>query len=143
MRTKHHFNILTGQEKGRFECLWEFQIFSPEIIAQIFEEKYLFFKSPISPWRGPQWKSLFWAFFLNSLRNHTTQKIRFHWGPLLAFPNDLRNICKFCFINICCKFLGQKSGSLPSQRSLDFDKNIFFHWEIRPYFWTFFGYKTP
>ena len=106
------FFIGTRQEKGQVECLWEFQIFSPEIIAQIFEEKiFVFFKSPISPWRGPQSKSLFWAFFLNSLWSPSTKKISFDWAPLLAFPNVLHNICKFCFINVCCKFLGQESGS--------------------------------
>ena len=37
------FFIGTRQEKGRVECLWEFQIFFPEIIAQIFEEKNICF----------------------------------------------------------------------------------------------------
>ena len=30
-----------GRKKGRVECSWEFQIFYPGIIAQIFEEEYL------------------------------------------------------------------------------------------------------
>ena len=130
------FSIETRQEKGRVECLWEFQIFHQGIIAQIFGKNICYSKSPISSRRGPQWKSLFWAFFLNSLRNPTTQKISLDWGPHLAFPNALRNICKFCFLNICCNFLGQNLGHhlLKDHFILT---NIPFHWEIRPHFLTF------
>ena len=38
----------TSQEKGRIECLLEFQIFYPGIIAQIFEEKYLLYQVSFS-----------------------------------------------------------------------------------------------
>ena len=104
------FSIGTRQEKGRVECLWEFQIFYQGIIAQIFGKNICYFKSPISPWRGPQSKSLFWAFFLNSLWSPSTKKISFDWAPLLAFPNVWLNIFKFCFLNICCNFWGKNLG---------------------------------
>ena len=83
------FSIGTKQEKGRVECLWEFQIFYQGIIAQIFGKNICYFKSPISPWRGPQSKSLFWAFLLDSLWSPFTHKISYDWAPLLAFPKCL------------------------------------------------------
>ena len=135
------FSIETRQEKGRVECLWEFQIFHQGIIAQIFGKNICYSKSPISPWRGPQWKSLFWAFLLNSLWSPSTQKISFHWAPLLAFPNVWLNIFKFCFLNICCNFWGKISGSKPCQSNFIWTNMPFFRWEIRPYFWTFLGWK--
>ena len=88
-----------------------FKYFSQELLHKYLQRNISHFKSPILSWRGPQWKSIFWAFFLNSLRNPTTHKISFHWGPLLAFSNIWRNICKFCFLNIGCNFLNKKSGS--------------------------------
>ena len=104
--------ILSASKYSRYIFRGEFQIFCPIIIAQIFEEKNIcYFISPISLWRGPQWKSLFWAFLLNSLWSPSTQKISFHWAPLLAFSNVWLNIFKFCFLNICCNFFGKKSGS--------------------------------
>ena len=104
------FSIGTRQEKGRVECLWEFQIFYQGIIAQISGKNICYFKSQISSCRGPQWKSLFWAFHLSSLCSPSTQKISFHWAPLLAFPNVWLNIVKFCLFNICCNFWAQNLG---------------------------------
>ena len=67
------FSIGTRQEKGRVECLWEFQIFYQGIIAQILGKNICYLKSPISSWTGPQSKLLFWAF----AKNPTTQWISF------------------------------------------------------------------
>ena len=98
------FFIGNKQEKGRVEFLWEFQIFYQGIIAQIFGKNICYLKSLISPWMGPLSKSLFWAFFLNSLRNPTTRKNQLWLRPFLPFPNVLCNICKLCFLNNCCIF---------------------------------------
>ena len=68
----------------------------------------------------------FELFFSAGYWNPITQKISFSWGPLLASPNVWHNICKFWFLNICCNFSGQKSGSQHCQRLLNFDKYIFF-----------------
>ena len=122
---KAQFSIGTKQEKGRVECLWEFQIFYQGIIAQIFGKNICYFKSPISPWRGPQWKSLFWAFLLNLLWSPSTQKINVHWAPLLAFPNVWLNIFKFCLLNVCCNSL-VKIWVITLSKQLDLDKYTFF-----------------
>ena len=82
----------TKQEKGRVEYLWEFQIFYQGIMAQIFGKNICYFKSPISPWRGPQSKSLFWAFFLNSLWSPSTKKSALTEPPFLLFQT-------FCIIS--------------------------------------------
>ena len=75
----------TRQEKGRVECLWEFQIFYQGITVQIFGKTICYFKSPISPWKGPQSKSLFWAFFLNSLWSPSTKKNQLWLSPPSCF----------------------------------------------------------
>ena len=37
-----------------------------------------YFRSQIWPWMGPQWRSKFWAFFLNRILFSTVQKCIFH-----------------------------------------------------------------
>ena len=48
------------QERGRVELLWQFQIFYLGILVQLFAINICHFRS--LQWRGPQWKSLFWAY---------------------------------------------------------------------------------
>ena len=98
----HNSSLELGRKRVELKVCESFKYFSQELLHKYLKKDICYFKSPISPRRGPQWKSLFWAFFLNSQRNPTTQKISFHWGPLHAFSNVWRNICKFCFQNICC-----------------------------------------
>ena len=54
--------------------------------------------------RGAQWKLIFCLKGLHSELRRKAQNSDFHWGPLLAFPNVLRNICKFCFLHVHCNF---------------------------------------
>ena len=36
---------------------------SKQLVHRYLQNNICYFRSPISPWRGPQWNSLFWAFF--------------------------------------------------------------------------------
>ena len=64
------------QEKGQVECLWEFQIFSPEIIAQIFEEKiFVFFQKSNFTMKGASVKVAILSFFSQLAKKpHHTKK---------------------------------------------------------------------
>ena len=138
----HSSPLELGRKRVELNVRESFKYFTQELLRKYLKKNICNFKSPISPWRGPQWKLLFWAFFLNSLRNPTTQKISFHWAPLLAFPNVWPNNWTFRFLNICCNFLGQKSGVQPCQRSLVYDKYIFFSRRSRTLLSDIFGLKN-
>ena len=81
------FSIGSRQKKGKEIFLWEFQTFYPGIIAQIFQKSICNFKQLISPWRGPQWKLLFWAFFSTLWEIPPHQKSAFTEPPFLLLKN--------------------------------------------------------
>ena len=114
-RLGRFFSVKKDVHLSRLSDLWQgFDYdFWPKKLQQIFRKQNLQILSKAfgKARRGLQWKSLFWAFLLNSLWSPSTQKISFHWAPLLAFPNVWLNIFKFCFLNNCWNFLGTKSGS--------------------------------
>ena len=82
----HSSPLELGRKRVELNVSESFKYFTQELLRKYLKKNICNFKSPISPWRGPQWKLLFWAFFLNSLRNPTTQKISFHCeAPFLLF----------------------------------------------------------
>ena len=83
----HSSPLELGRKRVKLNVRESFKYFTQELLRKYLKKNICNFKSPISPWRGPQWKLLFWAFFLNSLRNPTTQKISFHWASLLALTD--------------------------------------------------------
>ena len=117
-------------------------IFSRNYCANIWEKIYVISKVQFNHEGGLSESRYFELFFSTCFETQPHKKNSPHWGPLLAFSNVWRNICKFCLLDICCNFVSQKSGSWPCHRSLNFDRITFFHLEIRPYFWTFFGLKN-
>ena len=102
-----------------------------------------YFRSPISPWRGPQWKSLFGAFFLGKAYIFTIPKISLHWGPLQPFLKIDHDFGHICFLNNLWKKIGNKFGSLPSQKVQNFVLGRFIERETRVYFWPFFLLSKP
>ena len=76
--------------------------------TDICKNNICFFRSPISPWTGPQWKSLFGAFFLSMVYIFTMPKIGLHWGPVQPFLNVDHNFSKNCFLKKLWKNFGTK-----------------------------------
>jgi len=74
---KAQFFIGIRQEKGRVECLWEFQIFPPGIIAHIFENKYLLFQKSNFTMKGALVKVAILSFFsqLAKKPHHTKNQL--------------------------------------------------------------------
>ena len=72
---------------------------------------FCYFRSLISPWRGPQLKSLFGGFFLSMVDIFTIQKISLNWAPLQAFLNIDHNFGNICFLKKLWKSFGAKFGS--------------------------------
>ena len=66
-----------------------FKYFTHELLRKWLLQIICYFKSPISPWRGPQWRSQFWSFLLDLLWSPSTQKISFHWAPFLSLTFGL------------------------------------------------------
>ena len=73
-------------------------IFAPLVLHKYLPSNICYFRSPFSPWRGPQWKSLFWAFLLDMIPFFTMQNFNFRWGPLLPFWEFFEIVDKFCLL---------------------------------------------
>ena len=52
------------------------------LVKGYLENNICYFRTTISPWRGPQVKSLFRTFFFGMVYIFTIQKISLDWGPL-------------------------------------------------------------
>ena len=91
--------------------------------------------------KGASVKVAILSFFFQLAKKPHHTKSQLSLRPLLPSPNDLRNICKFCFLIICRNVLGQKSGSKPSQRLLHFEKYISFSLKNRTLLLDIFGFK--
>ena len=111
--------------------------------TDICKNNICFFRSLISPWTGPQWKSLFRAFFLSMIYFFTMPKISLHWGPVQPFLNVDHNFGKNCFLKKLCKFFGTKFGSLPSEKMLNFLFGVVIEWETSVYFCPLFVLFKP
>ena len=81
------FSIGTKAGKG---WSWTFVTVSNilPIIFNYLPNFFWYFRSSISPWRGPQWKTLF-----QLAKIHHQAKNQHSLRPPLAFPNLWRNIC--------------------------------------------------
>ena len=107
----HSSSLELGRKRVKLNVCESFKYFPQKLLRKYLKKKYLFFQKSNFTMKGASVKVAILSFFLNSLSNPTTQKISFHCGPLLPFSNVWRNICKFCFLNICCNFLSQIFGS--------------------------------
>ena len=72
-------------KRVEFNVSESFKYFTPELLRKYLKKSIRNFKSLIAPWRGPLSKSLFWAFFLNSLRNPTIRKNQLSLRPPSCF----------------------------------------------------------
>ena len=97
-----------------------------------------YFRSPISPWTGPQVKSLFRTFFFGMVYIFTIQKISLDWGPVQPFLNFDHDFGHICFLKKLWNFFGTKSGSYSGQKIISFSLGVFFDWEISIYFCPLF-----
>ena len=97
-----------------------------------------YFRSPISPWTGPQVKSLFRTFFFGMVYIFTIQKISLDWGPVQPFLNFDHDFGHICFLKKLWNFFGTKSGSYSGQKIISFSFGVFFDWEISIYFCQLF-----
>ena len=118
-------------------------IWRKQLVHRYLENNICYFRSPISPWRGPQWNLLFGAFFLGMVYIFTIPKISLHWGPLQPFLNIDRDFDNICFLKNLQKKFGTKFGSLPSKKVQNFLLGRFIERETRVYFWPFFNIQKP
>ena len=118
-------------------------IWRKQLVHRYLENNICYFRSPISPWRGPQWNLLFGAFFLGMVYIFTMPKISLHWGPLQPFLNIDRDFDNIYFLINLRKKFGTKFGSLPSQKVQNFLPWRFIERETRVYFWPFLTFKNP
>ena len=114
--------------------MWKFQIFYWRIIAQILVIWKVF------TIKGATVKVAILSFSFKW--NPSTQKIRFYWAPLFAFPNVWFNFFKFCFLNICCNFRVQNLGHDLVKATWSGQIYLFFaeKWDLT--FEHFFGLKN-
>ena len=75
-----------------------------------------YFRSPISPWRGPQSNSLFRTLFINKFYIFTMPKINMDWGPLQPFLSIDHDFGHICFLKKLWNFFGTTSGTYSSQQ---------------------------
>ena len=94
--------------------------------------------SPISPWTGPQTKTIFWAFFLDMFYIFTMPKISLVWGPVQPLLNKDHDFGNNCFLKNLWNFFGTKSGSFSGQKIISFSLGVFFDWETGIYFCPLF-----
>ena len=103
-----------------------------------------YFRSPISPWRVYQRKSLFWAFILRMVHIFTIWKISLLRHPLQAFLNIFLNFGQTFLQTMWWNFFGAKYGSEPSQKVQFFWLGGFIEWETSVYFCPLLEFfKTP
>ena len=95
---------------------------------KIEEKKYLLFQKSDFTMKRASVKVPILSFFLN---HPTTQKISFHWAPLLAFPNVWRSICNFYYLLIFAEIFWVGIWVINLSTQLDLDRYTFFHWEIK------------
>ena len=104
-----------------------------QLVHRYLQNNICYFRSPISPWTGPQLRSLFRAFFLSMVNIFIMQKISLNWAPVHAFLNIGLNFV-ICFVIKLWKKFGAKFGSKASKKM----KNLFFggyiEWETSVYF---------
>ena len=105
------------KEKGTSWTLLNYpNIWSKHVAERFLQNNICFFRNPISPWTGPQWKSLFWAFFLRMAYIFTMPKISLHWGPVQPFLNIDHDVDNICFLKKLRKKFGTKFWSWSSKK---------------------------
>ena len=86
-------------------------IWCKQVAQKFLQNNICYFRSTISPWRGPKWKSLFRAFYLRMAYIFTMPKISLRWGPLQPFLNIDHDFDNICFLKKLWKKIGTKFGS--------------------------------
>ena len=89
-------------------------------MKKIAKNLIFYFRSLISPWRGPQLKSLFRAFFHSMVYIFTMQKIILNWAPLHAFLNIGLDFGQTCFQKRWWNFLWCKIWVIIISKSAKF-----------------------
>ena len=95
---KHLSNNIERKKGTSWTLLNCSNICMKQLVHRYLQNNICYFRSRISPWRGPQLKLLFWAFFLLMVYIFTMQKISLHWGPLHPFLNIYRYFDHICFL---------------------------------------------
>ena len=73
-----------------------------QVVHRYLQNNICYFRSPISPWRGPQWNSLFWAFFLDMVYIVTiplSEKQPFTFGLFFGRLKTLLNPLTYCALS--------------------------------------------
>ena len=65
----HCSSLELGRERVELNVCESFKYFPQELLRKYLEKNICYFKSPISPWRGPQWKSLIEHLYTNIINN--------------------------------------------------------------------------
>ena len=99
------------EKRTSWTLLNDYHIWSKQVAQRFLQNNICFFRSPISPWRGPHPTSLFRAFFLDMVYIFTMPKISLGWGPLQAFLNIARDFGNICFLKKLRNYLVAKYGS--------------------------------
>ena len=78
--------LMTEQEKETSWTLFNFPNIWARQRVQIYLRNYICYsRNSISPWTGPQTKTIFWSFFPRMVHTMTTKKISLVWAPVQAF----------------------------------------------------------
>ena len=102
----------SGRKKGRVEPHLSYPYFwGKQLVHRYLQNNICYFRSPISPWRVPQRKSLFWAFILRMVHIFTIWKISLLRHPLQAFLNIYFNFDQTLQQKVWWKIFGAKFGS--------------------------------
>ena len=109
----HSSSLKLGRKGVDLNVCESFKYFSEKLLRKYLKKKIFVFQKSNFTMKGASVKVAISSFFLNSLRNPTTRKISFHWGPHLAFPIIRRNICKSCFLNNSCNSFLKNRGHNP------------------------------
>ena len=131
-------NILIKEKGTSWTLLIITNIWLQHLVQGYLENNICYFRSPISPWRGPQSNSLFRTFFINKFYIFTMPKISMDWGPLQPFLNIDHDFGHICFLKKLWNFFGTKSGSYSGQKFIFFSFWVFFYWETSIYFCPLF-----
>ena len=93
-----------------------------------------YFRSPISPWRGPLWNSLFWVFYGHGLYFHHI-KNQPPLGPPSTFPEHWPTFWPYLFSENVLKLLWYKIWVMFwLKKMISFSLGVFLDWETSIYF---------
>ena len=103
--------LMTEQEKETSWTLFNF----PNIWARQQVQRYLknyicYFRNSISPWTGPQTKTIFWSFFLGMIHTKTTKKSASSEPPFRLFYTFVIFLAIFTLSTLAENILAKNLG---------------------------------